>query len=222
MASDVIYSAIVGSRAYGLEVEGSDTDRRGIYLAPTARVLSVQDVEEQHVDDAAQTCYWELKKFLLLALKANPTVLEVLFSPLVERVEKPAEELLAMRDVFLSKLAYATFNGYAISQFEKMQRSLGLKQRPNWKHAMHLIRLLESGTRLLETGTLDLRTRHREELLEIRSGTWSWEQVDARRKLWHERMETAYRGTTLPEMPEAERVNDYLVRTRIQALGSTP
>lgn len=30
----VIYVCVVGSRAYGLDDEGSDTDRRGIYLPP--------------------------------------------------------------------------------------------------------------------------------------------------------------------------------------------
>jgi hypothetical protein len=30
----VIYRCVVGSRAYGLDSETSDTDRRGIYLTP--------------------------------------------------------------------------------------------------------------------------------------------------------------------------------------------
>ena len=31
----VIYRCVVGSRAYGLDSDESDTDRRGVYLAPT-------------------------------------------------------------------------------------------------------------------------------------------------------------------------------------------
>ena len=30
----IIYACVVGSRAYGLDDEGSDTDRRGVYLPP--------------------------------------------------------------------------------------------------------------------------------------------------------------------------------------------
>src|SRR3954447_15529089 len=30
----IIYRCVVGSRAYGLETDESDTDRRGVYLAP--------------------------------------------------------------------------------------------------------------------------------------------------------------------------------------------
>ncbi len=215
----VIYSCVVGSRAYGLDTEASDTDRRGIYQAPTDLVLSLYDPPPQLEDDAAQECYWELKKFLVLALKANPNVLEVLHSPLVEVLEPAAEELLAMRSTFLSKLVYQTYNGYVLSQFKKMRRSQAEDRRTNWKHAMHLIRLLESGISVLETGELTLRTEHREALLEIRAGTWPWDRVNDWRKALHERFERAYATTRLPDRPDTQAVNAYLVRTRTRALG---
>jgi hypothetical protein len=39
-----------------------------------------------------------------VALKANPNVLECLYSPLVEAATPLAEELLALRGIFLSRL----------------------------------------------------------------------------------------------------------------------
>lgn len=215
----IVYSCVIGSRAYGLEVEGSDTDRRGIYLAPTDLVLSLYDPPQQLVDDDAQECYWELKKFLVLALKANPNVLEVLYSPLVEIVTPAAEELLAMREAFLSKLVYQTWNGYVLSQFKKMRRSQVVKREPNWKHAMHLIRLLEGGIRILEDGALPLRTEHRDALLEIRAGLWPWPRVDAWRLELHARFEAAYTSTHLPDRPDYAAANRYLLRTRKRELG---
>lgn len=80
----VILRVVIGSRAYGLDEPGSDTDRRGIYLAPADRLWSLFGVPEQVENDATQECYWELQKFLVMALKANPNVLECLWSPLVE------------------------------------------------------------------------------------------------------------------------------------------
>src|ERR1041385_7896977 len=77
----VIYRCVVGSRAYGLEETGSDTDRRGIYLPPAELHWSLGGVPEQLENPAGEECYWELKKFLVLALKSNPTVLECLYSP---------------------------------------------------------------------------------------------------------------------------------------------
>src|SRR5262249_38604288 len=74
----VIYRCVVGSRAYGLEEYGSDTDWRGIYLPPAERHWSLSGVPEQIENTATEECYWELQKFLRLALKANPNVLECL------------------------------------------------------------------------------------------------------------------------------------------------
>ncbi|MEP7343261.1 MAG: nucleotidyltransferase domain-containing protein, partial [Acidobacteriota bacterium] len=100
----VIYRCVVGSRAFGLDSEESDTDRRGIYLPPADLHWSLYGVPEQLENDATQECYWELQKFLILALKANPNILECLWTPLVETATPVAQELLAMRESFLSKL----------------------------------------------------------------------------------------------------------------------
>lgn len=47
-----------------------------------------------------------MQKFIVLALKANPNILECLYTPLVEQVTPIAQELLDMRNIFLSKLIY--------------------------------------------------------------------------------------------------------------------
>src|SRR6185503_11853494 len=102
----VIFQCVIGSRAYGLESETSDTDRRGIYLPPAELHWSLYGIPEQLEDQQTQECYWELQKFLVLALKANPNVLECLYSPIVEHATPLAQELLEMKNAFLSKLAY--------------------------------------------------------------------------------------------------------------------
>ena len=77
----VIYRCVVGSRAYGLDHDESDVDRRGVYLPPAEMHWSLYGVPEQLENTETDECYWELQKFLMLALKANPNVLEVLYSP---------------------------------------------------------------------------------------------------------------------------------------------
>ena len=80
----VIYRCIVGSKAFGLDRAESDSDRRGIYLPPASWQWSLYGVPEQLDYKDTEECYWELQKFLNLALKANPNVLECLYTPLVE------------------------------------------------------------------------------------------------------------------------------------------
>jgi hypothetical protein len=211
----VIYRVIVGSRAYGLDHAQSDTDRRGIYLPPADVHWSIFGVPEQLENKATEECYWELQKFLILALKANPNILECLYSPLIETVTPLAQELLEMRESFLSKLVYQTYNGYVMSQFKKLEQDIRARGELKWKHAMHLIRLLLSGVTVLQAGFVPVRVdEHRDELLAIRRGELNWDEVNARRLSLHKEFDAALATTQLPERPDYERANAFLLRAR--------
>lgn len=215
LAEHIIYRCVVGSRAYGLDHDESDTDRRGVYLPPAELHWSIYGVPPQLENTETEECYWELEKFLRLALKANPNVLEALYTPLVEHATPLAREMLAMRGVFLSKLIYQTFNGYAMSQFRKLEQDVRNQGKVKWKHAMHLVRLLRSGITALRTGEVPVRVEEgHQELLAIRDGRMPWKEVDELRLVLHAEFERAYLETELPERPDYEAVNAFLVRAR--------
>ncbi len=216
----VAYRCVVGSRAYGLDDEGSDVDRRGFYLPPAALHWSLHGVPEQLEDKGSEECYWELQKFLTMALKANPNVLECLYTPLVETATPIARELLAMRDGFLSRLVYQTYNGYVLSQFKRLEQDLRTTGALRWKHAMHLIRLLLAGTTVLREGTVVLRVEgERERLLSIRRGELPWDEVDDWRLALHREFDAAFATTHLPDGPDYERADAFLIRARRDAVG---
>ena len=211
----VVYRCIVGSRAYGLAIDESDEDRRGIYLPPAKLHWSLFGVPEQLEDTEHEACYWELQKFLTLALNGNPNILECLYTPIVEMATPLVQELLGMREIFLSKHIYKTFNGYALSQFRKMEQDIRNHGEIRWKHAMHLIRLLYSGIKALREGSIfvDISER-RTELLSIRSGEMLWEEVNSLRLNLHKEFDEAFMDTKLPERPDYEAVNDFLLKAR--------
>src|SRR4051812_19121275 len=153
----VIYRCVIGSQAYGLAGEGSDIDRRGIYLPPADLHWSLYGVPDQLENDETQEAYWEVQKFLVLALKANPNVLECLYTPMVEKATPLADELLGMKSIFLSRMVYQTYNGYVLSQFKKMQADIRNHGQVKWKHVMHLIRLLLSGIGVLRDGFVPVK-----------------------------------------------------------------
>lgn len=213
----VIYRVVIGSRAYGLDEAGSDTDRRGVYLPPAELHWSLYGVAEQLENPANQDCYWELQKFLVMALKANPNVLECLYSPLVEHATPLAQELLAMRQCFLSKLVYQTYNGYVLSQFKKLGQDLRTKGQVKWKHVMHLIRLLIAGITTLKEGYVPVRVeQYRDDLLAIRRGERAWEELDAWRLELHKQFDAAAVITALPGRPDYAKANAFLIRARRQ------
>jgi predicted nucleotidyltransferase len=175
----VIYQCIIGSQAYGLADSESDIDRRGFYLPPAELHWSLYGVPEQLECEPTQEAYWEIQKFLVLALKANPNVLECLYTPLVEKTTPLADELLGMREMFLSRLVYQTYNGYVMSQFKKMQADIRNQGQVKWKHVMHLIRLLISGISVLRKAFVPVQVDdHREQLLAIKRGEVPWEETE--------------------------------------------
>ena len=124
-----------------------------------------------------------------------------------------------MRDAFLSKLVFQTFSGYVASQFKKMQTDIRNQGRVKWKHVMHLIRLLLSGTHVLRSGEMVVDAgQHRDRLLTIKGGEMPFDEADEWRKKLQQDFEVAFRTTPLPDRPDYERVNAFLVDARRKAI----
>jgi uncharacterized protein len=213
----IIYRCQVGSKAYGLASDESDDDWRGIYLPPARLHWSLHKLPEQMEfnDGTKDEVYWEMEKFLRLALKANPSVLETLWTPLVLAADETALELRAMRKAFLSKHVYKTYSGYVLSQFRRMANALKSKGTYKPKHAMHLIRLLYSGIAALETGEIciDVAER-REELLAIRQGQLPFDDVKRQALELDERFQQAFDRTALADQPDYAAVDAILIKAR--------
>lgn len=210
-----IYACVMGSRAFGLATKSSDTDLRGVFLAPTHLFWGFEK-PPTHVEGPADEQFsWELERFCELALRGNPNVLECLHSPLVEHADAAGRELLSLRGAFLSRRVHETFVRYAHGQRRKLDADVRTHGAPRWKHAMHLLRLLTSARDLLRTGvlTVDVGGR-REELLAVKRGEVPWPEVETRMNRLVAEAEEAAAHTPLPEEPDRRRVEDFLVRTR--------
>jgi hypothetical protein len=213
----IIYRCQVGSKAFGLASDDSDDDLRGIYLPPARLQWSLRRLPEQRefADGQQDEVYWELEKFLRLALKANPNVLETLWTPLVLLADETAQELRGIREAFLSKHVYKTYSGYVLSQFRRMANAFKDKGTYKPKHAMHLIRLLHSGIAALQTGEIRIDVaEHRNELLHIRNDGLPFDEVKRRALELDEQFQRAFERTALPEQPDYRRVDDFLIRAR--------
>ncbi|MEV6327205.1 nucleotidyltransferase domain-containing protein [Streptomyces sp. NPDC051909] len=210
-----IYSCVMGSRAFGLATEDSDTDRRGVYLAPTPLFWRF-DKPPAHVEGPAEEQFsWELERFCELALRNNPNVLECLHSPLVEHADATGRELLELRGAFLSRRAHETFVRYAAGQRRKLEADVRQYGAPRWKHAMHLLRLLTSCRDLLRSGELRIDVSgERERLLAVRRGEVSWAGVESWMNRLQDEADAAHTTSPLPDAPDRARVEDFLTRAR--------
>jgi len=75
----------------------------------------------------------------------------------------------------------------------------------NTKHAMHLVRLLRMGHEALTTGELIVKRPDAEELLEIRNGAWTYEEVVAYAEDMDKQVrEVLYKTTSLRKKPDTK------------------
>jgi predicted nucleotidyltransferase len=210
-----ILSVVTGSRAYGLATDDSDVDRRGVYAAP-AHLFWRFTKPPTHLDGPLPEQFsWELERFCELALAANPTVLECLWSPIVEKITPVGKELLALRRAFLSRHAHRTFLRYADSQFRKLEGDLRNGGVPRWKHVMHMLRLLESGVHLVRHGEPRVDVGGlRDRLLAVRRGEVAWDEIEAWRAALTADLDEAMTRSPLPPEPGRAAVEELLISVR--------
>ncbi len=121
--TNLILRTLSGSRAHGLAREGSDTDTRGVCIPP-ARVLIGLTQFEQHESEGGDHVTYSLEKFVRLALKGNPNIMESLYCHAEDFLflTDAGRRILQDRDCFLSKQVGQRFLGYALAQLKRMER----------------------------------------------------------------------------------------------------
>lgn len=173
---NIILRGIVGSTAYGLATPESDIDYMGVYMEPQNTFLGLRLVQEKDLTvhktgEEQDVTYHEVAKFCRLALKSNPSILELLWLPEYDVMTSQGEWIIDSRHWFASaKLVKDAYLGYATQQFKLLERRGDFgsdMQKRTEKHARHLYRLLIQGFGLYRTGELEVRLTQ-EEVLQVR------------------------------------------------------
>lgn len=79
------------------------------------------------------------------------------------------------------------------------------------KHGMHLVRLMRMGLEILREGKVKVRRPDAEELIAIRNGAWTYDQLIDWASLQEKLFEEAARDSTLPEEPNLRAINNLCV-----------
>lgn len=128
----ILFRAYRGSKAYGTFIEGkSDLDEVIIYMNPIEELLGLNYFNQVN-EDNNDTVGFEIGKFIHLLQKANPTVCEALWTPedCVIYKHPVMDQLVSIRDSFLTKKMKHSFGGYAIQQIRKAS---GTQKKMNWE-----------------------------------------------------------------------------------------
>lgn len=237
LPKNTILLGYVGSIAHGTYRPSSDIDSiddkdiMGICFGHPNTYLGLEQFQQKVVRHEAgwDSIVYEIKKMIRLLLKSNPNVLSLLWLPEnLYIIKEPAGQLiLDHRDIFVSKQSYKAFSGYAYGQLKRMthykfegymgQKRKGLVDKFGFdcSNASHLIRLLRTGIEFLTEGVLYVHRKDASQLLEIKTGLWTLEQIKKEAERLFKLAEEAYVRSPLPVKPDYEKAQDltfYLIR----------
>lgn len=133
----LVFYGIRGSHLYGTNIETSDVDHHGIYMPNIRDWLRLSDPREDFSDAKRDVTVYELKKYVSLATTANPTVLEMMFTPsdFVLFESNISRHLFSFKEMFITKKCFYSFSGYARDQIKKAKgKNKKVMNEPKYYH----------------------------------------------------------------------------------------
>jgi hypothetical protein len=129
--AELLVLTIRGSRAYGTEIETSDTDYSGVYIQSIDDILGY-GYKPQIKDEKGDIVLYEIGRFLELIGESKTNVLEQLNMPDGCIVYKHPifNDVLDYKDVFITKQCYLAFYHYAKTQLHKAKN---LDKKTRWE-----------------------------------------------------------------------------------------
>lgn len=210
-SGNILFEVVVGSRAYGTHREDSDWDRKFVYILPPDYILGLGYVEGLSVNK--DWVGWEIRRFLELLGSANPTVLEVLYSPedcIISR-HPIFDVILEARSSFVTKGCLASFGGWAVQNIKKARKGDG---KINFKDMMHCIRLVRMAREIGLGEGLRVRREDREELLRIRNGEVALEELIRMGEAGLVGLDQIFEESNLPQRVDRQMIHELLIRVR--------
>lgn len=218
-----------GSIVHGTAIPSQEIDDKdviGVCIPPKEYYLGLDRFENyEKFEGCWDVVVYSLQKIVRLLLKNNPNVMSLLWLPDKHYIYKDwyGQQLIDNRDLFVSRLAYNSFSGYAYGQLHRMTHGahkgyMGEKRKKlvekfgyDCKNSACLIMLLKQGIEFLVTGELQVDRPEKHQLIEIKKGLWTLEQVKKEADRLFDSLEKAYINCKLPAKPDREAVNRLLV-----------
>lgn len=211
---NLLLRGIVGSTAYGLNHADSDLDYLGLYAVPTKMLLGVDlpDLEKAVEYKNPDTKYYEVLHYVRLAMKSNPSILELLWLDEYEVMTDLGKSLINIRQAFASRTyVKAAYLGYANQQYGKLLRDT--REHKRAKNARHFLRLLHQGSFLYATGRLKVKLSNPDYYIDAGNSIAKGQLHIAQRELAI--AEAMFdEPSALPEEPAKSTVNDWLLGVR--------
>lgn len=151
LGNRIMFLTLGGSHAYGVNVEGSDVDVRGVTMNNKKELLGLSHFE-QFMDSKTDTTVYGFSKFVGLISACNPNTIEMLGGEPDQylMVSPEGQLLLDNKSLFLSKRAVHAFGGYAQSQLRRLQVALAKERVEPMQKGQFMLNTCNSAMYVLE------------------------------------------------------------------------
>lgn len=235
-----------GSIAHGLYLPNrtsdsiDDKDIMSIAIPPIDYYFGLEEFGSRGTKEIKEGIWdivvYEFKKAIRLLIQGNPNSLSIFWmdEDCYLKVSAEGRQLLHCRELFVGKHVYHSFVGYARGQLHRMthlafEGYMGRKRKLlvdkfgyDVKNACHLIRLLRMAIEFLKEGSLYVKRPDREELLSIKKGHWSLEQVKKEAGRLFKLAEGAFLKSKLPESLNYDKINKLCISILAKHFSKLP
>ena len=238
LPDSIILEARVGSYSYGCqENNSSDIDVSGICVPPKEIIYphltgyipgfgthpqKFDQYQRHHIKNKYDVTIFNIVKFFHLCMNNNPNIVDILYSDpkCITAITDSGIHLIKNKHLFLSKVCWRTFRGYARSQLRKIKKETlptGIKRLEtvekfgfDTKFAYHIVRLALECEQILSTGDLIL-DKDKDIYIEIRNGRWTKQRIF---DFFHQKeayLEKLYDNSKLPDYPDENVIKRLLI-----------
>lgn len=246
---DTHYEVIMGSVAYGVSSDMSDTDVYGMYCPPIEYIFphtaghirgfgpkldysKVDNFQRHHImcdGREYDLALFSIIRYFDLCMDNNPNMIDSLFVPdrCIVHQDTVGEIMRENRRLFLHKGIQKKLLGYAFGQLKKIRSATREGKRAesvakygyDVKNAYHVVRLVQQAEMVMTTHDLDLEL-NRELLKDIRSGSWTLERLESWFEKRQDDLETLFVTSDLRLTPDYDTIKSLLMQCLEAKFGS--
>lgn len=176
---------------------------------------------------------FNIVKYFKLCMECNPNMIDSMFVPqnCILHSTRISEMIRDKRSMFLSKIMWPKYKGYAFSQLHKSnsknpqegskRNELRKKHKMDTKFLYHVVRLLSEAEYILLHNDLDLQEKgRREHMKAIRRGEVPEEDIRKWASEKELQLEKLYHESELPLTPDTDAIRQLLLQCLEEHYGS--
>lgn len=225
------FVTFVGSQLYGTATKNSDKDFKGFGFEEPDEIIGLKTFEQQEYSNGEpdgntkmEGTIYSIRRYINLCMKGNPTVIEIAFAGQAFHMRSTyiGEDVCRyVRENMLTKHLFKPYSAYHMAQMRKLQSMERTGKRAeevkelgyDSKFCMHAYRLARQCTIVFKENILrpTLDEEDKNLCMKIRSGIFTKDEALALLKTVDTEMYEAYKTSTLPESPDFNKANDFVL-----------